>query len=542
MSTPTVAARILDALAALGVDRVFGLPGVHNLPFWRELGPGRPSIIGVRHEQATVYAADGAARASGGLGVALTTTGPGAANAAGAFGEAWSSCSPVLVIASEIPTRLRKPGSTRRVLHECRDQAAIFEPLAKAVYRPRTPQEVGAAVRDAVTTALAFPRGPVYLDIPTDVLDLPGPQIVIPPGVTRPAPTAEQIAAAAAEIDAAERVIVWAGGGAIQSGASAQVGALARRLCAPVLTTYAGRGVLPADDPYLVGLPPHEPEVAKLLESADLMVAVGSDFDGIATKNWSMPRPPRLVAVNCDPADASKDYQPDVLVVADAATALDELIPAVRARTASWAPELPALRSRIRADIRADSRTTTAMELVEAVEAGWPRDGRIVNDMAIGAYWVNAYADIYGPRRIQCPIGWGTLGYALPAAIGPASDGQGPVLAIVGDGGMMFALGELATIVQERLPITVLVVDDGGYGMLRYDQIHDGDEERGVDLHGPDFAQLAASFGITAIRRDCVDAGLGAVLAECAEAKEPRLVWLRQKLIPPRTTSPRWND
>jgi thiamine pyrophosphate-dependent acetolactate synthase large subunit-like protein len=146
MSEPVVARRVLEAAAAAGVAHVFGLPGVHNLAFWRERGAGLPAIVGVRHEQTTVYAADGLARATGGLGVALTTTGPGAANAAGAFGEAAASGSPVLLVASEISSGLARPGVRRGVLHESRDQAAIFEPLAKAVYRPRTPADVSRDV------------------------------------------------------------------------------------------------------------------------------------------------------------------------------------------------------------------------------------------------------------------------------------------------------------------------------------------------------------------------------------------------------------
>ncbi|TAJ46930.1 MAG: thiamine pyrophosphate-binding protein [Herbiconiux sp.] len=538
----TVAARILDLLGELGVQELFGLPGVHNLPFWRDLGAGRPRIVGVRHEQTTVYAADGAARASGGLGVALTTTGPGAANAAGALGEAWFSCSPVLLIASEVSSQQRKPGKSRRLLHESPDQAAIFETISKAVYRPRTPQEVAEVLPEAVALALTFPRGPVYLDVPFDVLNMPCPPIPHPAALERAGAAEAEVRDAVEAIDAAEKVVIWVGGGAVASDAGDEVANLADALGAPVITTYGGRGILPPDHASSVSYPAHEPPVADLLREADLLLGVGSDFDAISTKAWTMPRPPKLVSINVDAADAAKDYQPDALVVADARATLEVLTPLLRRRDGAWA-DVPALREGVRAGLIDDPRTTSPMTLVSAVETGWPDGGRIVCDMAIGAYWVNAYARVPGVRRIQCPIGWGTLGYGLPAAIGPAAANLGPTLAIVGDGGVMYGLGELATLVQENLPVTLLIVDDGGYGMLRYDQIHDGDEERGVDLARPDFAALAESFGIPSYRMDGIDDGsLRDLLTECAAAGGPRVIWLNQTLIPPRTTSPRWND
>src|ERR1700709_777510 len=182
----TVAGAVLDILGRAGVRTAFALPGVHNLQFWRDAGPEAPELMLVRHEQTTVYAADGWARSTGGLGVALTTTGPGAANAAGACGEAPACGTPVLMIASEISTKLARPGVVRGVLHESRDQAAIFEPLAKAVYRPRTPADVSRDVGAAISTALSYPRGPVYLDIPTDLLDAPAPPVTF--DVARPVP------------------------------------------------------------------------------------------------------------------------------------------------------------------------------------------------------------------------------------------------------------------------------------------------------------------------------------------------------------------
>lgn len=540
MSAPvsTVAVRIMRLLSDAGVRTAFGLPGVHNLAFWRETGPGTPRILGVRHEQTCVYAADGLARATGELGVALTTTGPGAANAAGAFGEAAATGSPVLLIASEISTALARPGTLRGVLHESRDQAAIFEPLAKAVYRPRTPESAVTAVAEAIGVARTAPTGPVYVDIPTDVLDMaaePGPA----PTPADPArPAAAELDAMVAELDAAHHPVLWVGGGVVRADGGAALDRLARRLSAPVVTSYAARGVLPPDHPCLVGLPPHEPEVATLIAEADLMLAVGTGFDGMMTRNWRMPMPPRLAVVDCDPGALATNYRPDVSVLGDARLVLDELSArcTVREPTRTGRDVGRATRDRL----SGEPDSAAALVFVTAVQDALPDGAITVADMCIPGYWLGGYARVAAPRRLQYPVGWGTLGYALPASVGAATSGDGPVLAVTGDGGAMFGLSELATLAAENLPVTVLVVDDGGYGMLRYDQDHAGDERRGVDLAGPDWCGLATAFGIESASFDRIDDRFSACLAESLAARRPRVVVLAARLVPPRTTSPRW--
>jgi thiamine pyrophosphate-dependent acetolactate synthase large subunit-like protein len=537
----TVSRAVLEVFHRAGVATAFGLPGVHNLQLWRDAGPGTPELVVVRHEQTTVYAADGLARATGGLGVALTTTGPGAANAVGAFGEAAASGSPVVLLASEISTRLARPGVVRGVLHESADQAGLFEPLAKAVFRPRTAEEAVRAVAEAVAVAMAWPRGPVYVDIPTDVLDEEVEVAPTPAMPTRVDPDDAQVERAVAAIEAATRVVIWAGGGVVQSESETELAALAERLGAPVVTTFAGRGVLPPDDPWLVGLPPHEPEVAAHLGDADLLLAVGTRFDGPMTRNWSMRRPPRLVAVNVEQTDLVASYEPDVAVLGDAKVVLGRLLDRLAPR-ATDDSELRALRSETSARLRADEAGGPAFAFLDAVDAAVSAlDAMVVVDMAIPAYWYGGYGRVSAPRRLQYPIGWGTLGYALPAAVGAGAARERPVLAVCGDGGFMYAVGELAVLREQDLPVTVLVVDDGGYGMLRYDQDRAGDPSRGVDLFRPDFAALATSFGIPVVALDGC-AGLDEALTEALASRGPRMVVLELALTPPRTTSPRWND
>ena len=191
----------------------------------------------------------------------------------------------------------------------------------------------------------------------------------------------------------------------------------------------------------------------------------------------------------------------------------------------AWGPV--GMRERVHARLAADPATTEAMTLV--------------HDMAVAGYWVGGYASAPAPRKLAYPVGWGTLGFGLPAAIGPAAAGH-PVIAVCGDGGLAMALGELATLVQQRLPVTVLVVDDGGYGMLRYDQARSGDPTVGVDLLTPDFVGLAAAFRLPATGVRSVRDGLAEALAKGVASGGPNLVHVGARLTPPRTTSPRWHE
>jgi thiamine pyrophosphate-dependent acetolactate synthase large subunit-like protein len=329
---------------------------------------------------------------------------------------------------------------------------------------------------------------------------------------------------------------VWAGGGARD--VEPALAELATHLGAPVVSSYQGRGCPPTRHPAAVGLPPHEPEVAALIGSADVLLAVGGDLDGMNTRNWTMPRPPLLVTLDPLPARDAPEWPADAAV----AGRLGEALCGLRERLPTRAPWAPAgLRERVRARLSADPATAEAVALVEAVEAARAEDTVLVCDMAVAGYWVGGYADAPGPRRSAYPVGWGTLGFGLPAALGAAAAGH-PVIAVCGDGGLMMALGELATLVQERLPVTVLVVDDGGYGMLRYDQVRAGDPEVGVDLLTPDFLALAASFGLPATGVGAIGPELRAALTAAGRSGGPHLVRVPARLLPPRTTSPRWHE
>ncbi|HEX2412492.1 MAG TPA: thiamine pyrophosphate-binding protein [Solirubrobacteraceae bacterium] len=540
----TGAQAIVELLEREGVDVCFGLPGVHNLALWETLRDSPIRLVGVRHEQAAAYAADGYARATGRLGVALTTTGPGAANTLAAVGEAWAARSAVLVIATDIPSALRRPGVYRGVLHETTDQAAMFAPVVKAAHRALDREAVTAATTAALADARTAPHRPVYLEVATDLLGAEVGSAGAPTSgdddmrvVRLHAPDAA-LDDAAARLAAAERPLIWAGTGARDAGDP--LARVAERLAAPVITTYGAAGVLPSSHPCLVGMPAHVAPAGALWDEADVVLSVGSDLDGVQTQNFAMPQPPTLVAVNLDAEDAAKNYRAEVVVEGDAARVLGALAD----RLEGAAPDPDGLVRRLR-EVRAESCATLddrALRFLDAMRFALPDDAVVVADMCIPGYWLGGFFTPPHPRRLQIPLGWGTLGYAFPASLGAALAGTGPVVAVTGDGGFLFACGELATVAQERIPLTTVIVDDGGYGMLRYDQDVSGEARYGVDLHTPDFTALAGAFGIRAEQVDGLDDAFGEALARHVADPEPSVLVAStpDPLVPPPNTSPNW--
>jgi acetolactate synthase-1/2/3 large subunit len=386
------------------------------------------------------------------------------------------------------------------------DQAALFAAFADRGVVAYTATDAAAAlafVVESIAAARTTPTAPRYLGVPADLLaqtydstsPINGTQEIQPD--VPASPVQADIAALAGLIEDSKRVVLWVGGGVVQCGLDGEraVGELADRLGSPIVTTYAARGVLAAH-PGIIATPVHEPEIEELIAQADLLLGIGTSFDAMNTRNWQMPLPKRIAVVGLDPT-LERTFPFDVRVQADLVATITGLLESMtpgQPRQA-WAPT--SLDEEVRKRLRTDDRVASALGLLDAVSR-WSPEGAVVCDMAVAGYWVGGYAEQPRTRRLQYPVGWGTLGFGMPAAIGPAAVGI-PTLAVCGDGGPMFALGELATMAQENLPITLLIVDDGGYGMLRFDQQVFGHPERGVDLVTPDWAMLAQAFGIPCV-------------------------------------------
>ena len=549
-STRTVAAVILDLLANEGVKKAFGIPGVHNLGFWNALSKDRPEIVSVRHEQSCVYAADGLARATGKLSVAITTTGPGAANTLGAFGEAAISGSHLLLISSEAPIKNRSADGARGILHEMDDQSALFTPLAKRIKIGNEDLVLAKSCKsaeDAVATVVDFlqflsvaPAGVGYIGVPSDVLNQEFNQAV-------PDLSDKAVAYFAQEknreinfnlakdlLAGVNKIGIWAGGGA--TNVSGEIAALADHLSAPIFTSFAGRGVGAVSKNYL-NIPIHETEAEQLLAECEALLIFGSQLDGMNTKNWSIKFPKKILLVDANPKIALRNVSADLVLQTSDISSVITALKSLPARS-SWA-DVSEIAIQARKRIAASDKGKAGMALVTAIEKSWPSENYIVCDMAISGYWTGVYLQAKRARQISYPVGWGTLGFGLPASLGPSSAGVA-TLVICGDGGIAFGLGELATVAQEQLPLTILLHDDGGYGMLRFDQQVMKHPERGVNLYNPDWQVLAKSFGIEFIQTNLAE--LSEVLAKRSVSSTPGIVLIQDPIYPPKSTSPRWSE
>jgi thiamine pyrophosphate-dependent acetolactate synthase large subunit-like protein len=536
----TGAERIVEALDRLGVTVAFGLPGIHNLSIWQALSRSSIRLIGVRHEQTAAYAADGYVRTGGNLGVALVTTGPGAANTLAATGEAWASGSPIVVLATDIPSHLRRPGAYHGALHETRDQAGMFDPVVKRAETASNPESLPADVLAAAELAMSAPTGPVYLGIPADFLTAPAPPASdSAPGPAPTLPDEVRIQAAVELLHDAEAPLILAGGGALRADAGPAVAGLAERLGAPVAMTYMAKGLLPPQHPCAVPATLHSPAVGALWDEADLVIAIGTDFDGMSTQNWALPEPARLLVINIDAQDGAKNYAPDLILAGDAGevTALLGERVAPRSNLDLTHQRLDGVRGKLRDAIAGDD--PDALAFLDAIAELVPNTAALIADMCIPGYWLAGFHPVARPRAFAYPMGWGTLGFGLPASVG-AGAANDRTVCVCGDGGFLFACGELATLAQERLPVTVVLVDDGGYGMLRFDQLEAGAEPFGVDLETPDFVALTESFGLPASRVDGFGRTFREQLSECLQIRGPSVLVVSAHLRPPPNTSPRW--
>ena len=526
---------VVDELARAGVDVVFGIPSVHNLPIYDAIRrDGRIRAITVRHEQAAVGAADGFARTTGRLGVCLTSTGPGAANAMGGQIEAWASLSPVLHLTGQIDSRyLHK---AKGYIHEVPDQLGMMARLSKASHRPQSPDGIAALVAGAVAEAMACPRGPVAVEIPIDFQYGPSVPESVPMeqeslracgGV----PDGAEVARVAEIVAASRQPIVWAGGGVVAAGAAEEVRLLVRRLGAGLLTSPNGRGVVPEDDPLCIGNLPWDPDVRALCREADLLVAIGTRFQGPNTENWTMQLPARLVQLDIDPTAAGRNYPVQASVVGDAKLSvlallreLDALSPEPVLARPGWAESVAAAASSGRERLR--DALGPQVGLLDSLACCLDPGTVVVKDSTISAYtWGNRLLPVRRPRTSIMPNSF-AIGLGLPHAVGAAVASKSPVVLLAGDGGFLLSASELATVAQERLPIVVLVFVDGGYGILRNiqrAQYGSGEGIIGVNLGRPDFCALAGCFGIRAERVASVEDYATVVKRALAES-EPCLV------------------
>ncbi|WP_295015440.1 thiamine pyrophosphate-binding protein [uncultured Micrococcus sp.] len=486
---------LVEVMRAAGVDVAFGVISIHNLPLVeavdREL-----RFVPVRHEAAAINAADGYARATGGIGVALTSTGTGAGNAAGSMLEAMAASSRVLHITGNITADLIGEGKV--AYHEVPRQMQMLEAVSAHALRVQTPREARAVLTEAVQLASSAPSGPVSVDWPIDLqyLAKPDEQNTVPERTETLRTGAERdIARAAAVLRESRRPLIWAGGGARQAGAD--VVALAESWGAGVLTGTNGRGTVPEDHALLIGNFPADEAVLPLYEEADCLLTIGSHLRGNETQNFALPLPERHVQIDLDAEVIGKNFPVTVGLQADARSAVAALTEALgeTATEAGWAARARRAADAARAAHREDIGAYAG--ICDAMRSRLPRRAVIVRDVTVpGSSWGNRLLEVYDARDNVFAAGGG-IGQGLAMAIGAGVGRPGdPVLAIVGDGGLAVHQGELAVLTAEAPDVVLVVFNDGGYGVLRNIQRARGVQTRAVDLLTPDFSLLAESVGL----------------------------------------------
>ncbi|MGX1670377.1 thiamine pyrophosphate-binding protein [Streptomyces sp. NPDC055400] len=489
---------VVETLHGLGASTVFGLPGQHALGMFDALRRSDLRYVGLRVENNAGFAADAYGRVTGEVAPLLLSTGPGALMSLAALQEAAAASAPVLAIGSQIPVA-GLGGGRHGYLHELRDQQASFRDVVKSVHTVRTQSQIPSAIAAAWESALTAPHGPVWVEIPQDVLLA---QTTLPVVTAMDAtprdlvPRPELTAVAADLLSRAERPVVIAGGGVVRSDASGKLVALAEKINAPVVTTFGGKGAFPWEHPLSLQSWMEDRHTTDLLEDADVLLVIGSGLGELSSNYHTFAPRGRVIQIEADAGKLESNH-PALGIHADARLALSALLETVTERPDPSAPErvaslLAAVRERLDGQDLSFER-----EILGSVRAALPASSPSFWDMTILAYWAwSAW-----PGALHSAQGAGGLGYGFPAALGAAAaDPSKPVLAVSGDGGAMYSIAELATAKQYNLPVTWLIVDDGGYGILREYMTDAFGEATATELSRPDFVALAESFGVPGVR------------------------------------------
>ncbi len=498
---------VYEALRALGVEHVFGIVSVHNIPIYDAiLRGGGITAVSVRHEQGALHAADGYARATGKLGVAITSTGPGATNGMTGLFEAQFASSPVMMITGQVDSQWY--GKGKGFLHEAENQLPMLRTLTRRTESVRRPEEIGETIVRLAGDALTGRPQPVAVEIPVDfqyakaAIDIPAVE-----GFPRLQPSRDAVEQAASALRDARRPIIWAGGGVVSANAGAALAQLAEKLNAPVFTSTTGRGAIPEDHALAMGPLTAQPQFTPIFDEADVVLAVGTRFQGGATRNWAVRLAGKLIHVDADPGVISRNYAADVAVVGDAALSLAGILQSLDGASGAEA-EFTEKAQRVRDGVRESVRKQIGPDyeaIMDTMRELLPREGNIVRDATVPAYlWGNRLIPILEPRTSMHSTS-AAIGPGLPLALG-AAIGSGKKTALIqGDGGFMLNIAELSTASQYQAPVIVCLFNDGGYGVLRNIQSNTFDgRQTGVDLATPDFAMVARGMGVAGVKAGSV--------------------------------------
>lgn len=514
---------VVAALKAEGVEHVFGIAGTHNTPLF-DGAYGEPAIqvVTVRHEQGAAMMAAGYARASGKIAACFVVPGPGLTNALSGMGMAYSESTPLLMFAGQ--NALAQLGREADHFHELPNSLAVAGSVCGYAERVSAPGAIPRAVREAMRAMRCRRPRPAYIEVPLDVQSGEAEVEALPRETfSRPGGDAAGIARAAAALRSAKRPFIFAGGGVASAEGSQPLARLAELLGAPVVTSMFARGVISDRHPLALGDGWGRFNLYdELLAQADMVLVVGSRIDIVSDANLGARFPKRLLQIDLDPLVVGLRQPVEVGIVGDAATVLGALAVALAGGKARdcWF-DVAGFRQRRRAWMK--ERAGPVLQVIEDLRAALPEDTIFVDDLTLVGYWMPLLLETYQPRTLIHPGTFGTLGYALPAAIGAKlACPKQPVVAISGDGGFLFTLQELATAVAQKLDLIALVFNDNAYGAIRtyQDRVFRG-RRIGSDLVNPDFVKLGEAFGVHSARVEP-----GALGATVRRALETGGVWL----------------
>jgi acetolactate synthase-1/2/3 large subunit len=512
-----------------GVDLLFGYPGGAIMPFYHALPeyPGLRHVL-VRHEQAAAHAADGYARATGRAGVCVATSGPGATNLVTGIATAHMDNTPLVAITGQVPRAMMGRDAFQET-----DIIGITQPITKHSVLVEDVETLADAVREAFAVALEGRPGPVLVDIPKDVQTAKAAWTDAAAGGTGAAGSGRQPPGLEGALDEAVRLLstahrplIMAGHGVILAGAYEELRLLAERTGIPVITTLLGISGFPEAHPLHLGMPGMHGEVHvnRAIQQADLILGVGLRFDDRVTGNLAaFARGAKVIHIDLDPSEIGKNVPTAVALVGDARVLLETLIGRVPARDCeAWRAEIGGL-VRPRAD---GFRGGLSPEAILSAIAG-ASDGRctIVSDVGQHQMWVAKLFRYQRPNTHITSGGLGTMGFAVPAAMGVAmARPDEPVWAISGDGGFQMNMQEMATMVQENIPVKMAVFNNGYLGMVRqWQQFFHGRRYSATPIWSPDYVRLAEAYGIPG-RRIETGAGLEEAVRDATERPGPALL------------------
>jgi acetolactate synthase-1/2/3 large subunit len=529
---------VVETLEALGAKTVFGIPGQHALGLFDAMGRGNLQFVSSRVENNSAFAADGYSRATGEVGVLFLSTGPGALTSLAGLQEAYATGVPMVVVASQIP--LEGLGARRKgMLHQLDDQKASAANVTKSQRLIQHASGIPSAIQDAWTEAISSPQGPVWLEIPQNVLLDP---IMVPPvedalaeAADNP-PRVELVREAVKWLQSAERPAIIAGGGTRRGRAEKSLLSIAEKLRAPVICTPGGNGAFPWNHELSLQSWIEDRYMTDLLEDADVLVVIGSSLGEVTSNYFTFEPRGRIIQIDAEPR-VLESNRPGLGIRADAGqalAALDEALDAGAGRTMpTWhgkPPEELVRESLAKVRARLESQDLSKeLKFMADIREAVPADMQTFWDMTIAAYWGWSCWDAR-EGQFHSAQGAGGLGFGFPAAIGAAvgletvgrPSGSARVLAVSGDGSSMYSISELATARQHNVPVTWLIVDDGGYGILREYMVGAFGKATATELARPDFVKLAEAFGVPAVK--VAPEGVGDALRAGFAADGPNVV------------------